>query len=54
MKYIIVDWPESQEIYDFKSIYSEDCYWADDCVCFVPEDVWDLYRTSPDMVLDNN
>lgn len=54
IKYVKVDWPWSQEIYNFKNIYSKDCYWADDYVCFVPEDIWDLYKTRPDMVLDNN
>lgn len=54
VKYVKVDWPWSQEIYNFKSVYCEDCYWTDDYVCFVPEDVWDLYKTRPDMVLDNN
>ena len=54
IKYVKVDWPWSQEIYNFKNIYSKYCYWVDTYACFVPEDIWDLYKTRPDMVLDNN
>ncbi|MEE1082152.1 MAG: hypothetical protein UH850_00200 [Paludibacteraceae bacterium] len=51
MKYIKVDWPESQVVQDFKNEYLEECYPVDDMAFFVPEVIWDLLKNSPDEVL---
>lgn len=35
MRYILVEWPESQKFMD-----DEECIISEDCSCFVPEDVY--------------
>ena len=39
MRYILVDWPESQ-----KFMENEDCIISEDSSCFVPEDIY--YKTN--------
>lgn len=51
MKYVKVDWPESQIVQDFKGDYLDQCYQADNMSVFVPDSIWQLYKRCPDDVI---
>ena len=42
--YVLIEWPQSQIISDWKSEYYEQCIFVDDAGVMVPAELWSQYE----------